>query len=98
MRQTDRWVENTGPSGLCGVIKVLTLVPHDLAKMKEPTGPVLWTLQEKTVTTHSADTKSLFKIEEGAMTVSWDAPQKSVDCDEFVFNSALEGMSEPRKK
>ena len=70
--------------------------------MKEPTGPVLWTLQEKTVTTHSADNelcaKCLFKIEEGAMTVSWDAPQKSVDCDEFVFNSALEGMSEPRKK
>jgi hypothetical protein len=99
-RQAGRWVENTGPSGLCGVIKVFTLVPHDLKKMKEPTGPVLWTLHEKTVTTHGADNKlcaqGTFKIEEGATTVSWDAPAKSIDCGEIEFTSALEGMSDPR--
>jgi hypothetical protein len=96
----DRWIENSGPSGLCGVIKVFTLVPHDPKKMKEPTGPVLWTLHEKTVTTHSADDKvcgkGLFKIEEGATTVSWDAPSKSIDCGDIEFTSALEGMSDPR--
>lgn len=100
LRQTDRWVENTGPSGLCGVIKVFTLVPHDLKKMKEPMGPGLWTLHEKTVTTHAADdkvcAKSLFKIEEGATTVSWNAPSKSIDCGEIAFTSGLEGMSDPR--
>jgi len=75
-RQNDRWVENTGPNGLCGVIKVFTLVPHDIKKMKEPTVPVLWTLTEKTVTTHGADNKlcgqGMFKIEEGVTTVSWE--------------------------
>ena len=101
-RQVDRWIENAGPSGLCGVIKVFTLVPQDLKKMKAPIGPLLWTLYEKTVTTHGADdplcAKSMFKVEEGAMTVSWDAPEKSIDCGEIDFTSALEGMSDPRKK
>jgi hypothetical protein len=87
LRQTDRWVENNGPSGLCGIIKVFTLVPHDLKKMSDPTGPVLWTLHEKTVTTHSVDdkpcAKSPFKIEEGAITLTWDAPSKDTDCGEF---------------
>ena len=102
LRQADRWIENAGPSGLCGVIKVFTLVPHDLKKMKEPAGPVLWTLHEKTVTTHGADdklcAKSLFKVEEGAMTVSWNAPSKSIDCGDIEFTSGLEGMSDPRRK
>ncbi len=102
VRQTDRWVANIGPSGWCAVINVFTLVPHDLKKMKEPTGPVLWTLHQKTVTTHRADdplcanpTKNplLPTITEGAMTVSWDALSKSVDCGEIEFTSALEGMS-----
>src|SRR5215467_4666558 len=100
IRQMDRWVENTGPSGLCGVIKVFTLVPHDLKEMKKATGPLLWTLHEKTVTTHAADdklcAKSLFKIEEGATTVSWNAPSRSIDCGEIAFTSGLEGMSDPR--
>jgi hypothetical protein len=102
VRQIDRWIENTGPAGPCGVIKVFTLVPHDLKKMKDPTGPVLWTLHERTVTTHAADNKScaegLFKVEEGAWTVSWNAPIKSTGCGEIEFMSALEGMSDPRKK
>lgn len=107
MRQTDRWVANTGPSGLCAIINVFTLVPHDLRKMKEPTGPVLWALHQKTVTTHRADdplcanpTKNplLPTITEGAMTVSWDAPSRSIDCAEIEFTSGLEGMSDPRKK
>jgi hypothetical protein len=105
VRQIDRWVANEGPAGLCGVIKVFTLVPHDLKKMKDPTGPVLWTLHEKTVTTHRADdplcanpTKNplIPTIEEGATTVSWNAASKSIDCGEFEFTSALEGMSDPR--
>jgi len=102
VRQADRWIENAGLSGLYGVIKVFTLIPHDLKKMKAPTGPLLWTLYEKTVTTHAADdplcAKSMFKIEEGTTTVSWDAPEKSMDCGEIDFTSALEGMSDPRKK
>jgi hypothetical protein len=69
--------------------------------MKKPTGPLLWTLHEKTVTTHAADdklcAKSLFKIEEGATTVAWDAPSKSLDCAEIDFVSALDGMSDPRR-
>lgn len=105
VRQIDRWVANEGPSGLCGVIKVFTLVPHDLKRMNEPTGPVLWTLHDKTVTTHGADnplcanpTKNplIPTVEEGATKVSWDAPSKSIDCGEFEFTSALEGMSDPR--
>jgi len=43
VRQRDRWIENSGPNGLCGVIQVFTLIPDDIKKMKEPTGPVLWT-------------------------------------------------------
>jgi len=31
------------------------------------------------------------------MTVSWDAPEKSVECREIDFTSALEGMSDPQK-
>jgi hypothetical protein len=38
VRQTDRWVENTGPSGLCGVIKVLTLVPRSREDDERATG------------------------------------------------------------
>ncbi len=101
LRQGDRWVENSGPSGLCGIIKVFILVPHDLKKMKDPIGPVLWTLHEKTVITHSADdklcAKGLFKIHEGTTTVSWDAPRRSIDCGEIEFTSGLEGMSNPQK-
>jgi len=100
VRQTDRWVENVGPSGLCGAITVFTLVPHDINKMREPTGPLLWTLHEKTVTTHKPDdkvcTKGLFMVEEGSSTYSWDAPQKSMDCGDFDFTSVLGGMSDPR--
>jgi hypothetical protein len=102
LRQGDRWVENTGPSGLCGVINVSTLVPQDAKKIDTPTGPVLWTLNQKTITTHGADNelcaKSLFKIEEGAITLSWNAPSKSIECGEMGFTSALKGMSDPRKK
>jgi hypothetical protein len=71
--------------------------------MREPTGPVLWTLHEKTVTTHDPESKLCatgpFKIEEGAMTVSWNAPSKSMNCREFEFTSAgHQGMSDPREK
>jgi hypothetical protein len=70
--------------------------------MKEPTGPVLWTLHEKTVTTYGADdklcAKSPFKITDGAITLRWDAPQRSIECEEFEFTSGLEGMSDPRKR
>src|SRR5262249_51245923 len=55
VRQADRWVENSQPSRCCGVIKMFTLVPHDLKAMDKPRGPILWTLHEKTVTTHRAD-------------------------------------------
>ena len=103
MRQVDRWVENSGPSGLCGIIKVFTLVPYELKKMKDATGPILWTLHEKTVTTHSADDKlcggkSLLKIEDGTMSFSWNAASKSIDCGEIEFSSALEGQSDPRRR
>ncbi len=100
VRQVDRWIENSGPNGLCGVIKVFTLVPQDIKKMKEPTGPLLWTLHDKTLTTHSSSSelcaKGLFRVEEGTTTVSWNAPSKTIECSEFEFTSALEGMSDPR--
>ncbi len=105
VRQTDRWVANIGPSGLCGVISVFTLVPHDVRKMRQPTGPTLWTLTEKTVTTHRSNdplcanpekNPLLPTITEGASTFSWNAPPTSIDCREFEFTSALEGMSDPR--
>lgn len=53
VRQIERWVENTGPSGLCGVVKGFTLIPHDLAKMKETAGPILWRLDERSVVTRA---------------------------------------------
>jgi len=95
-RQIDRWVENTGPTGPCGVIKVFTLVPHDLNKMKDPVGPLLWRLDERTVVTR-ADNEGckFFNVKDDAVKVSWDAPYKSIDCGEVEFTSALEGMSDP---
>ena len=105
VRQTDRWVANVGPSGLCGVITVSTLVPQDLTKIRQPTGPTLWTLTEKTVTTHRSDdplcanpkkNPLLPTITEGATTFSWNAPSTSINCREFMFTSGLEGMSDPR--
>jgi len=105
VRQADRWIANIGPSGLCGVITVYTLVPHDVKKMRQPTGPTLWTLTEKTVTTHRSDdplcanpskNPLLPTITEGAATFSWNAPSTSLDCREFEFTSALEGMLDPR--
>ena len=105
IRQSDRWIANVGPEGLCGVINVFTLVPNDLKKMKQPIGPVLWTLTQKTVTTHRTDdplcanpqkNPLIPTIKEGSTTVSWNAPSKSIECREFEFTSALEGMSDPR--
>jgi hypothetical protein len=89
VRQRDRWVANVGPSGLCGVINVFTLEPADVGKMKTPGGPLLWTLQQKTITTHGATdplcanpTKNpLFPtITEGSIALSWKAPLKGIDC------------------
>jgi|RhiMetdeSRZDD1v2_1073273.scaffolds.fasta_scaffold439541_2 hypothetical protein len=102
VRQGDRWVENSGPNGLCGVIKVFTLVPYEIKKMKDPTGPILWTLHEKTVTTHGSDNKlcaqSLFKVTDDSLTVSWNAPTKTIECQELDFSSGLDGMSNPRQR
>ena len=90
------------PSGLCGVIKIFTLVPQDFKKMKDPTGPILWTLHEKTVTTHGADDKlcgkGMLKMQDESLTASWDGPTKSLECREIEFSSALEGMSDPIRK
>lgn len=98
-RQTDRWVANSGPGGICGVINVFTLRPHDLKKMKEPIGPILWRLDQQDIVTRADDAAcKFFNVTSGATTVSWDAPSKSIDCGEIEFSSALEGMSEPRKK
>ena len=73
--------------------------PHELKKMSGPTGPGLWTLHQKTVTTHRADDKvcgqGFFKVQEGAITLSWNAPPRTFECSHFEFISALEGMSEP---
>ena len=71
--------------------------------MKDATGPILWTLHEKTVTTHASDDKvcgkGLFKVEEGNSSYSWNAPRKSLECREMEFNgAALMGMSDPGKK
>ena len=101
-RHGDRWVSHSGPSGLCGVIKVFTLVPYDLKKMREPLGPMLWTLHEKTVTTHDSDNKFCgkgpLKIEEGSMTMTWNAPTKTLDCREVEFTSGLESMTDPTRR
>jgi hypothetical protein len=94
-RQVDRWVANVGPTGLCGVIQVFTLVPHDVKKMREPAGPVLWTLHQKTVTTHGADDKFCTTIKESASTYTWDAFPRSLDCGEFDFVSGLERTGDP---
>ena len=32
------------------------------------------------------------------MTLKWDAPRKSLDCSEFEFTSALDGIYHPRKE
>ena len=114
LRRGDRWIENTGPSGLCDVITVSTLAPHDLKKMDTQSGrtrwPTLWTFTQRMVATHRpdnalctpADAKNPFNAWtapiEGTLTLKWDAPRKSVDCSEFEFTSVLEGMSHPRKK
>ncbi len=64
-------------------------------------GPLLWALTKKAVTTRTGDGKlcgkGLFKIEKGSLTVAWDAPHKSLDCDDIEFTSALEGMSDPHR-
>jgi hypothetical protein len=103
VRQHDRWVSTSGPTGLCGVITVFTLVPYDLTKMREPLGPTLWTLHQKTVTTHDSDStlcaKGPFRIEEGSLTMSWNAPVKTLDCQEVEFiTSLLEGMTDPTRR
>jgi hypothetical protein len=100
VRQIDRWVAQTAePGGICGVINIYTLTPHDLKKMKEPVGPVLWRLEQQDVVTRADDPLcEQLNVKSGSMTLSWDAPTKSIDCRELDFSSALEGMSEPRKK
>ena len=109
LRRGDRWIENAGPSGLCDVITVSTLIPNDPKKVHTPSGPTLWTFTQKMVATHRAenllctppDAKNPFNAWtapiEGTLTLKWDAPRKSLDCREFEFTSTLQGMSQPRR-
>jgi len=99
LRKGDRWVATEGPSKLCGAVRIFTLIPHDVNKMKESLGPGLWTFQGKVVVTDEAadpvcaDPKTMpliANLVDGAMSVSWNAPRKTVECSEFEFFSALE--------
>ena len=107
VRQGERWIENAGPNGLCGIITVTTLVPSEPAKMKEKVGPVLWSLTQKTVTTHKSDdplcantmkNPLIPTLKDESTTFSWDAPSRTLDCSDFDFTSALDGMSDPTGK
>lgn len=92
-RHGDRWVSKEGPSLLCGVIKVFTLIPRDINGIKEFSGPVLWTLQETSVMTRDdGGICDQFKKDAGkTFTSSWNAPLNSLDCSEYDFNAILEG-------
>jgi hypothetical protein len=110
LRRGDLWVETEGPSGLCDVITISTLIPNDPKAMYTRSGPTSWTLTQKMVATHPPDKrlctppdkKNPFNVYtaplEGTLTLKWDAPRKSLDCSEFEFTSILGGMSDPRKK
>jgi hypothetical protein len=106
VRQRDSWVENRGPDGLCGVITISTLVPQDVKRITEPLGPLLWTLHQRTVTTHRSDDPlcanpknlPLFpNLRDSSVTLRWDAPTKIVECDSYEFTSATDGMINPRR-
>jgi hypothetical protein len=99
IRQVDRWVSNSGPAGLCGVVRVGTLTPQDPKKMKETVGPTLWRFDQRSIVTR-ADSQAckFFKVKDAAISLSWDAPTKSLDCNEFEFGSLLDGMSDPTRK
>jgi hypothetical protein len=98
-RQVDRWVSNSGPDGLCGVVRVSTLIPKYPWKISEAGGPVLWRLDERSVVTRPDDKvcKTL-KVADRSISLSFDGPSKSLECDEIQFNSVLEGMSNPGRK
>src|SRR5262249_51820952 len=105
-RHGDRWIENTGPTGRCGVVTVSTLIPDDVRKMGKPPRPVLWTLQQKMVTTQGTDDPLCTSkpewlrfyppVKDETITLKWNAPRKSLDCSEFEFTSTLKGMIDPR--
>jgi DNA invertase Pin-like site-specific DNA recombinase len=88
LRRGNRWIENAGPSGLCDVITISTLIPHDFQKMLTKAGPTFWTFTQKMEATHRPDNslctppdaKNPFNAWtapiEGTLTLKWDAPRR----------------------
>jgi hypothetical protein len=67
---SGKWVSNRGPSGICGVIVVSTLEPHDKTKF-----PVRWTYETRKIVTNKDALKGdVCKFEETPVRYSWRGP------------------------
>ena len=99
-RNIDRWTSRRGPTGVCGVVQANTLRPHDLTKMKEPVGPILWTYETHRIYTRPDDKDdALFCSKKFSVQndhYAWNAKGRSLLCEDFeVMNGIDDRAWEP---